>query len=110
MRSCVVHCKRNCRNFARSTARESKLVRVISSALTVIRVLANSSSEMTTRDVASRSKLMMNEARWACGRLVAQGLVRRTKRRVTVIRGNTRQVRILLYWSVTESGRTFAKQ
>lgn len=76
----------------------------------VVRVLCQERSGVKTRELAVRCGLVMNEVRWACGRLKARGLVSESKRQIKQVFGDKTARKIVSVWAVTEQGRDLAAE
>ena len=74
----------------------------------VVQVLSQEVTAVKTRDLAVRCGLVMNEVRWACGRLKARGLVSESKRQIRQAFGDKKARKIVSVWAVTEQGRNLA--
>lgn len=74
----------------------------------VLRALSEAGGRVNTRDLAARCGLVLNEVRWACNRLIGQGLVRETKQLMSQDFGDKKAHRPVSFFSMTPAGRDVA--
>lgn len=73
----------------------------------ILRALAESAEPLKSSELTSRSGLFQPEMRAACRRLKADGYIQSTMKREVLLVGNSRAMKPLAYWSLTEKGRAY---